>query len=450
MRSLTLKLTLAFLVVGLTGAGLVALFVRQQTRREFDRFVLESYQADWVVQLTNYYRQNGSWQEISAITVRGHSRRPGIWERSPAPLTLVDSQRVVVYSGLHHQPGEQLSQQDSKQGAPIEVDGETVGWVLFDNLDPTPPESPETDFLQGVNRAILYSAAAATGVALLLGVVLARTISRPVRELTAATHTLARGELGHQVPVRTHDELGELTASFNRMSADLARSTKLRRQMTADIAHDLRTPLSVIMGYTEALADGKLSGAPETFAVMHQEAQHLSHLVDDLRTLSLADAGELTLTRQVVDPRALLERTAAAHAAQAHKRQVALTVEAVPGLPEVEVDPERMAQVLGNLVSNALRYTPTGGQVTLAAGVDAAGVTLRVQDNGAGIAPEHLPHIFDRFYRGDESRQHGEGESGLGLAIAKSLVEAHGGSIAAESTLGGGTTFTIRLPAHEA
>jgi two-component system sensor histidine kinase BaeS len=446
MRSLALKLTLAFLIVGLIGAVLVALFVRQQTHREFGQFVLDRSQADLVDQLTEYYWQTGSWQGINAIFIRGHGWRPGMWRQNLAPVTLIDADRFVVYGGLRYRAGEQLSQQDSKQGAPIKVDGETVGWVLFDSFDPVSPESPETEFLKDVNRAIIYGAAGATAVALLLGILLARTISRPVQELTTATQIVARGKLGHQVPVRTQDELGELAASFNRMSADLARSNRLRRQMTADIAHDLRTPLSVIMGYTEALADDKLQGASEMYAVMHNEAQHLSHLIDDLRTLSLADAGELPLTRRPVAPLALLERTASAHAAQARKRQVALKVEAAPDLPTVEVDPERMAQMLGNLVSNALRYTPEGGQITLAAQADADAVTLRIQDNGAGIAPQELPHIFDRFYRGDRSRQQGEGESGLGLAIAKSLVEAHGGSISAASTLGQGTTFTISLP----
>ena len=183
-----------------------------------------------------------------------------------------------------------------------------------------------------------------------------------------ATQRVSQGDLGHQVPVRTDDELGQLAASFNQMSTDLATSNQLRRQMTADVAHELRTPLSVILGYTEALADGKLHGKPAIYNAMYGEARLLSHLVDDLRTLSLADAGELTLNRTPLPTLECLERTAAGHAALAAQRaNSAITVQAAPDLPLIHVDRERIAQVLGNLVSNVLRYTPDGGKVTLSA-----------------------------------------------------------------------------------
>jgi signal transduction histidine kinase len=277
----------------------------------------------------------------------------------------------------------------------------------------------------------------------LLGIILARTISHPVQELTAATKALAGGDLGHQVPVRTGDEIGQLAQSFNQMSADLAHSNQLRRQMTADIAHDLRTPLSVILGYSEALADGKLPGAPETYTAMHVQAQHLNRLIDDLRTLSLADAGQLSLMRRPVDPQGLLEHTALAYLPAAESRGIAISVEGEAVKP-VSVDPDRMLQVLGNLVGNALRHTPDGGRVILSTARANGYVLLRVQDNGPGIPAADLPHIFDRFYRGDKARS--DSASGLGLAIARSLIEAHDGRIAAENAPGGGALFTLSLP----
>jgi signal transduction histidine kinase len=450
MRSLAIKLTLAFLVMGVVGAALVALFVRQRTRHEFDRFVLSRYQQDLIDELAAYYQTHGSWEGIGAILVRAQApNRPGPPGVFPAPVTLLDADRVVVYSGWRYQRGEQVKQHGKDQGVPVEVGGTSVGWLLFESFrgSASPPESPESNFLDRVNQAILLGALGATAVALLIGVLLARTISRPVRELTAATQVVAQGELGHQVTVRGQDELGELAASFNRMSADLAQSAELRRQMTADIAHELRTPLSLIMGYTEALSDGKLEGRVETFDILHEEAQRLSRLVDDLRTLSLADAGELSLTRRLVAPLTLLERAASAHAAQAQGQNVALRVEVEQGLPEIEVDPDRIAQVLDNLVSNALRYTPAGGEIVLSATQQPGSLYIHVRDNGAGIDPKELPHIFDRFYRGDKARHQEDGESGLGLAIARSLVQAHSGSISATSDIGAGTTFSIQLPA---
>jgi signal transduction histidine kinase len=343
-----------------------------------------------------------------------------------------------------------LNEQVLATAVPIEVNGETVGYSLLPGLPgqgSEVPDSPESRFIRAVRRAILYSLLGAAVIALLLGILLARTISRPVQELTRATQLVAQGDLTHEVPVHTRDEIGELATSFNQMTANLAQANQLRRQMTADIAHDLRTPTSVIMGYTEALSDGVLPGSPEIYRVMHQEVQHLNHLIEDLRTLSLADAGELSLMPQAIAPYELLERAAVAHSIQANKQGVTLHIERpAANLPLIQVDPDRLAQVLSNLVSNALRYTPDGGQITLSARQAGENVLLTVADTGAGIAPDDLPYIFRRFYRGDKSRP-ANGESGLGLAIARSIVEAHGGGITAVSDLGQGTSFTISLPA---
>ncbi|RIK18387.1 MAG: hypothetical protein DCC51_10670 [Anaerolineae bacterium] len=227
------------------------------------------------------------------------------------------------------------------------------------------------------------------------------------------------------------------------MSADLAHSNQLRRQMTADIAHDLRTPLSVILGYSEALADGKLPGTAETYDAMHRQAQHLSRLIEDLRTLSLADAGQLSLVLRPVEPRGLLEHTALAYLPAAEARGIQLTLEDAD-TPPIIVDPDRILQVLGNVVSNAIRHTPEGGQISLSAVAENDRVILRIRDSGPGIPSEDLPHIFDRFYRGDKARTSDEA-SGLGLAIARSLVEAHGGRITVEN-VPGGASFAIALP----
>ncbi len=471
MTTLTGKLTLAFLVVGLTGIALVAVFVGLRTRAEFHRFVLDRHRNETVEVLADFYLQNDGWSGVTGLASPDPHGRHGWRNALGPPLVLVDASGTVLLGGRRFPQGTALNPVDLDQAVPIEVDGQVVGRVLF----PAPPGQPaELAFLARVNQAILLGALGAMAVALALGGLLARTITRPVRALTAAAHRVAEGELGTTVEVAGRDEIGELAAAFNRMSADLAQASRARRQMTADIAHDLRTPVTVLLGYTEGLADGKFKPDARVYASMHEEAQHLAYLIDDLRTLSLADAGELALQRQPTPPRALLDRAAAAHGPLAAARGVALAVDLAPNLPEVEVDPERMAQVLGNLIGNALRHTPSGGRITLSAvaagGEGASGsgdvatprtvtssgsdadraILLRVADNGEGIAAEDLPHVFTRHYRGDKARQRAgdetAGTAGLGLAIAKSLVEAHGGTIGVASTLGAGTTVTIRLP----
>jgi two-component system, OmpR family, sensor histidine kinase BaeS len=267
--------------------------------------------------------------------------------------------------------------------------------------------------------------------------------------LTEAITAMHAGDLEQRVELNTRDELGLLAQTFNDMSANLSRANQLRQQMTADIAHDLRTPLTVIAGYLEGLRDGTFQPTPERFRVMGEEVSLLQRLVEDLRTLSLADAGELKLTCGAVSPRELLERVEASFKAQAAVSGVTLRVEADRTLPDVMIDSERMAQVLGNLVTNALRHTPSGGDITLSAQQKADCVELKISDTGLGIAPQDLPKVFERFYRGDPSRQSEGGESGLGLAIARSIVEAHGGTILASSSLGTGTTMTITLPSRK-
>jgi signal transduction histidine kinase len=331
---------------------------------------------------------------------------------------------------------------------PILIDGEPVGVVLV--AEPQPALDPrEQTYLNRTNQALLIGAVGAGVTALMIGMLLARLFSRPLTELTTAITAMAQGELNQQVQVHSRDELGKLAEAFNQMSAKVHRANHLRQQMTADIAHDLRTPLTVISGYLEALRDGTLKPTPERFEVMNQEALLLRRLIEDLRTLSLADAGELKLIRQKIQPLELLEQVRQSFEPIASEQQVILKVHVDDLLPDVHVDRERMVQVFENLVSNALRYTSVGGMVTLQARRCSADVCITVQDTGAGIAPDQLMNIFERFYRVDESRQQSAHETGLGLAIAKSIVEAHGGRITAESQRGIGTSMTIMLPAAE-
>jgi two-component system, OmpR family, sensor histidine kinase BaeS len=451
MRSLTLKLTLAFLLIGLTGAVLVAVIIRQRTNKAFDQFILTREQQALVNSLVSYHQANGNWQGLptnlplifNAQPLNGDDRRDS--SRGWARFVLVNSDRKVVSSAQPELVGQILSSRDLEGAIELIDNGKVIGWLL---LTPTPrqwtPNTPEEQFLRTVNSATLAGALVAGALALVLGSLLAVTMTRSLRELTMATVEIARGKLGLQVQVRSKDELGQLAASFNKMSVDLEQATQARRQMTADIAHELRSPLSVISGYAEALSDGKLPGSPETFGILYLETQYLNRLIDDLRTLSLADAGELSLVLQPVKPHMILERAATRHTVAAQQKGIVLRVDANPGLPEIMLDVERMAQVFDNLILNAFRYTAHGGEILLSAISENGSVRMQVRDTGRGIDPDDIAHVFDRLYRADKSRQQ-NGESGLGLAIARSIVEAHGGTIDVNSEIGKGATFTISI-----
>ncbi len=448
--SLTFKLTLAFLVVSLIGVALVAIFSRLITEREFDRFRLEQARSDFITAATAYYQAHDSWQGIDAAIGPGPFQpQPGGGGPPPMPqppFALVDMNNIVVLSGGPHRLGERLPPEELEQGTPLLIEGQQRGTILS---DAGPPRNPlEEQYLARTNQAVLIATAGAAVVALAVGILLARTLTRSLRELTAAALAMAAGNLAQSVPVRSQDELGQLTQAFNQMSAAVTRANQLRRQITADIAHDLRTPLSVISGYLEAMREGELVPTPPRIEAIYAESQQLNRLVTDLRTLSLADAGELSLNRQPVAVDELLNRVASAYAHQAEQQHISLVIQTEDNLPAINGDPDRLIQVLSNLVSNALRYTPEKGQITLAVShLQAGKVQLRVEDTGLGIAAADLPYIFHRFYRTDKSRQQAEGESGLGLAIVKAIVEAHGGTITVESEPGRGTIFTILLTA---
>lgn len=445
MRSLTVKLSLAFLLVGVIGALLVALLIGQRTRSEFSRFLSERDATTLVDPLGTFYTTNGNWNGVDELLT--HTMPFSTFSRS---ITLAAANSVAVFGRGGYTSG-QIPAAIIGQGTPIMVKGQAVGYVLIATPGERPPTGsgrplPDQQFLERVTTAAAISAAIAALIALMLGVLLARTLTRPLLELTAATQAMARGDLDQRVNVHSRDEIGALATSFNQMSADLARGSQLRKQMSADLAHDLRTPLSILRGYTEGLQDGRLHGSPMIYTIMHSEVEHLQRLVEDLRVLSLADAGELSLNRRAVDLAALLERTGLAYIVPAEAQGVALRVDAPEGLPSIVVDTDRMTQVLNNLVSNALRYT-SQGEIVLSASADTQHVRLSVCDTGSGIAAADVPFIFDRFYRADKARQRTDSsEGGLGLAIVKAIVESHGSTIAVASQLDQGTTFTISVP----
>lgn len=456
-RSITLRLILAFLLVGITVVALASGITYWLTVQQFTQLTYNQTRDRFVADMTFYYETNGSWNGVLAYYQQRNSASapfdqgpggppgPGGRHQPQEPFcALADQNGKVLIPAGDYAVNSTVSQAVLAQGTAITINSTRVGSVLV--VRTPPPLGPlEQQYLNQTNLGLLLAALGASAVALVLGIVLARALTRPIRALTTAIRAMAQGDLRQSVHVNSRDELGELAAAFNQMSADLDRLVRARRQMTADIAHDLRNPLTIIGGYMESIRDGVLKPTPERLDAIQAEVQHLERLVEDLRLLSQADAGELVLNREQVSVQNLLEAAAQSYRPLAEQQGIRLSIEAEAGLPSVHADPDRLARVLGNLVSNSLRYTPSGGEIALRARrEDGKGVRITVSDSGKGIAPDALQYIFDRLYRADSARS--SEESGLGLAIARSIVEAHGGSITAESALGKGTTMSILLP----
>jgi two-component system OmpR family sensor kinase/two-component system sensor histidine kinase BaeS len=391
-------------------------------------------------------------------------------------FAVVDNQRRIVASADPSlQVGQQVNPSQIMRGRSIEARGERVGTLIrhMETGGPfSPPRDPAIpDMFSRVLRGFVLAGLGLATVLLLLAVVFAGWFSRPLRAITQAAQELAAGKLDVQVKPAPVREMDDLARAFNTMAQALAAADRQRRQLTADVAHELRTPLSIIKGRLEGLQDGVYQATPEQIEGLLHETALLERLIDDLRVLALAEAGQLPLYPELIDPRDLIENTQRTFAEQAAAQNVALHVDMPDDLPPIDADPQRMAQVLSNLVANALRHTPPGGAITLSvqsytndrqksasaptaiqSTIDTfpAAIIFRVCDTGKGIAPEHLPHIFDRFWRTDRSRTRESGGAGLGLAIVRQIVIAHRGVVWAESVEGQGTAVSVALPVAEA
>jgi two-component system sensor histidine kinase BaeS len=310
-------------------------------------------------------------------------------------------------------------------------------------------DTPVEEFGQTLLYSLLAAGVVATAAAALASLFVSRRFVEPLRYVLAATSRIASGRYGERVPVRDADELGELSQSFNAMARALEEAERRRMEVISDVSHELRTPLSTLRGYVEGLAEGVVEPSEETWTLLYAEFERLGRLVDDLRRLSRAEAGQLDLSMAPMAPAEAVRLAVGGMLPLFDEKGVELK-SAVPGdLPSVLADVDRVVQVLSNLLSNALRHTPDGGRVVVEAEARGDEVNFEVTDTGTGIAPEHLERIFERFYRVDKSRSRGEarGGSGTGLAISRALVEAMDGRLWVESPgLGEGATFAFTLP----
>lgn len=477
-HSLWTRLMGAFLGVIVVGVIVMVISVRLSTASQLRRRVLSDdvAQANALAPLlASYYGQQGGWNGVEAFlasapsaTVQatpwpngmmGPNMGPSMmwnWQqwfqvtRTTGPIAervvVLDTGGKVVADTGGASLGEQHPAEHAEGGVSITANGITVGTVLVGSMIEPVLNPADEDFLSSVNFSIFVTSAAVGLLALVLGSLLFRQITSPLRALSQAAGAIAGGDLTRRVAIRSDDEIGRVAQSFNQMAEGLAHADAQRRNLIADIAHELRTPLTIIQGNLEALMDGVYDLTPDNIALVHRHTVVLSRLVADLRDLALAEAGQLRLERQRISLTDVIAQVSEGLETQAREKGVTLKTEPSETLPPVEADEQRIAQVLFNLMSNGLRHTPNGGTITTSVELRDGRVLVTVRDTGNGIPPEDLPHVFERFYRADRSRARATGGSGLGLTIAKQIVEAHGGQIWAQSWLGAGSTFGFSLP----
>jgi signal transduction histidine kinase len=479
LHSIRLRL---LLTVGLAVA--IALFAvgflaSRATRREFAHFVafqiaVDASQVPRVTteRLEEHYRAHRSWSGVKDI-LNGLVGKQGRLQA----MVIMDSAGCVAGasdSGLFYArsfmkadsvrlygcpvPGPNIVRREIVRmgGSPTILQdeaGDTIGKLLSIPLPPA-EQQPARDFLHSINRWLLLLVLGAGLLALGSTALVARRILHPVEELTAIAREMGQGDLSRRATIRSKDEIGELGVAFNTMADGLARIERLRRNMVQDVAHELRTPLTSIRCQLEAIQDGLAQVDRATIDSLHEEILGLGSLVESLQDLALAESGQLRLTVQPLTLSSEVERVVRTLTPPGTRGGPEIRLALPPDLPPVQADPERLAQILRNLLQNALTHTPPGGTIRIAAqpvtpSFSATGthlVEISVADTGSGIASEDLPFLFERFYRSDPSRQRLTGGAGLGLAITRQLVEAHGGSIRAESSPGEGATFLFTLP----
>ena len=469
-HSLTFRLLAAFTIVIIVTIGSAFFLTYQTTRHEIDQVGerMATNQDQRVQnQLFIYYQLFGTWDGVQPLVTQWadlYGRR----------IILTDNNNTIVADSANELLGTSYNKGANEDMAPSFISSSIQPVNPFATPQPNPPandtappsgivgtlyivhgELPDINkaalqlTFQSIGSYFLWGGLVAIIIAVLLTLFLSHRILSPVKALINATRRFGKGDFSHRVDMKSPGELGELAHSFNSMANDLEKTQRLRQNMVADIAHELRTPLSNLKGYLEAINDGVIKPNKAAISSLNEEAASLSRLVAELQELSLADAGQLKINKQPADISILIKETVAALVAEAKAKQLTFTTNLPENLPLVSIDAYRIKQVLRNLLDNAMAHTGRDGKITVTARARDNMVAIDVTDTGEGIPAKDLPFVFERFYRVDKSRARKTGGSGLGLTIAKRLVEAHGGTIIVKSRVGKGSTFTFTLPTEK-
>jgi signal transduction histidine kinase len=480
--SLRSKLILSYFALASFTGIVIFLLIFLTSDQRLKSLLAQEEQSEIIEEVINWYQVENSWQGFTDYYFNLHPIRSS-QKSPPKPLKedhkkrnkkenhpkppkgdkslrsdgletngrinqhgILDANKRVLIQFLTFKAGEIAPEAYLSKIIPIKIEQDIIAWLVPKDGKGISLKSEKKIFFEHTNQILLVAIFIALIVAAILGVILAKYLVQPIEALTKASQAMAEGKLEQYIVKTSHDELGDLADSFNQMSAGLIQADTQRRQMTADIAHDLGTPLQVISGYIEMAQELNMPLDQTKLGIISTEISHIKRLLSDLSILADAEGQTLSLVCREIDITRLFERIESAFQAQCHLADVNLRLSIEAELPNLKLDEERMVQVLGNLISNALRYTPKKGEIRLSAKQESGSLLIDVVDNGRGIKSAHLPHLFDRFYRVSGSRSSEDGNMGLGLSISKALIELQGGRIeVASDGEGQGCCFSIRF-----
>ncbi|GFP20912.1 two-component system, OmpR family, phosphate regulon sensor histidine kinase PhoR [Candidatus Hakubella thermalkaliphila] len=476
LRTLNSKLLVSFLVVVLVTVGLTSLALSFITGSQFSNYLrrgAEVRSQSLATFLVDSYLKNGNWQEVQEVI-------SGLTTMMGDHIVVVDRSNTVVASSSEELVGQKIEEPQvwtaripllTDQGKQIgtlyltggrmpghrrmmEMMGGGTGGMMGQGgpmsspitvVDPS-SAGLEKQFLDSIRNSITIVALISLALAIVISLYLARSITRPLQDMIRVTRSISEGDLSQRVRADSQDELGALAQSFNIMANDLAKQEKMRRDLVADIAHEFRTPLTTIRGYVESILDGVKKPDQDILGRIGAETERLTTLISDLQELSRAESGKLSLEKKPVDLNVLVEEVLPKFEKEIAEKEIQVETDLDRGLPLALVDERRIGQVLENILNNGITYNYQKGRVRVSTREEGEGVRITIADTGQGISSQDLPYIFERFYRGDKSRSRHTGGTGIGLSIARNLVEAHRGTISVQSQPGQGSTFSVWLP----
>lgn len=458
LHSLRVRLVLMFMLVVMVAVGTVAVVANQATANNLQVYTQSKDLQQVNAVLLTASQQQESQQALQALI---EQLARGLHERiilvNHQGRVIADSDRTLI--GRAITPGTAPASifgtsptlfLDYPPSSATSVSGDYFVYLSANQgISPVTDASPESAFLTAMSHSLWLAVLIAGLTALLLALLFANTLVKPLHTLKVVAHRMEEGDLSQRVAINGKGEIGALAHAFNAMADSLSRAERLRRNLVSDVAHELRNPLMNIRGTLELVQDQVLEPTPETIASLYEETSLLSRIVADLQDISLAEAGQLRLACQAVALDDVVSQATQMVQPALARKNLALCAEIPCDLPRIDADPERVAQILRNLLSNAITHTSSQGAITIMATLNDSMVAISVRDTGEGIAPEHLPYLFDRFYRADSSRARATGGTGLGLAIVKQMVEAHDGQVTVASQPGEGACFTFTLPVAE-